>query len=99
MARLLSIWLIEFFKLLGRQRLHPINAECPICHQMVRLHYKKSGRRHLIAHARAYTCALYEGSRYCPHYTANMRCVGSGTPANFDPRPNEKQHFKASAIP
>jgi hypothetical protein len=37
---------------------------------MVRLHCKKAGRRHLLAHARAYTRALYEGSRYCAHYTA-----------------------------
>ena len=95
-GRILSVWIVEFFKLLGRRRLHPINAECPICHQMVRLHCKKAGRRHLLAHARAYTRALYEGSRYCAHYTAQMKCVGSGNLANFDPHPNENQHFKAT---
>jgi hypothetical protein len=95
-GRILSVWIVEFFKLLGRRPLHPINAECPICHQMVRLHYKKAGRRHLLAHARAYTRALYEGSRYCAHYTARMKCAGSGNLAKFDPRPNENQHFKAT---
>jgi hypothetical protein len=49
---ILSVWVIEFTKLLGGRRLHPLNAECPICHQMVRLHYNKAGRRHLLAHAR-----------------------------------------------
>jgi hypothetical protein len=63
---------------------------------MVRLHCKKAGRRHLFAHARAYTRALYEGSRYGAHYTAKMKCVGSGNLAMFDPRPNETQHFKAT---
>jgi hypothetical protein len=63
---------------------------------MVRLHYKKAGRRHLLAHARAYTRALYEGSRFCAHYTAKMKCGGSGNLAKFDPRPNENQHFKAT---
>jgi hypothetical protein len=72
----LSVWLIEFIKLLGGRRLHPLNAECPFCHRMVRLHYNKAGRRHLFAHARAYSRALYEGSRYCAHYTAKVKCVG-----------------------
>ena len=93
--RSLSVWVVEFIKLLGRRRLHPLNAECPICHQMVRLHYNNAGRRHLLAHARACSRALYEGSRYRAHYTANVKCRGSGTPARFDPRPNEDQHFKA----
>ena len=62
--RILGVWAIEFIKLLARRRLHPLNAECPICHQMVRLHYNKAGRRHLFAHARAYSRTLYEGSRY-----------------------------------
>src|ERR1700722_5941281 len=47
--RILSVWVFEFIKLLGRRRLHLLNAECPICHQMVRLHYNKAGRRHLFA--------------------------------------------------
>jgi hypothetical protein len=38
-----------------------LNAECPICHQMVRLHYNKAGRRHLFAHVRVYSRTLYEG--------------------------------------
>jgi hypothetical protein len=94
--RILSVWVIEFIKLLGRRRRHPLNAECPICHQMVRLHYNKAGRRHLFGHARAYSRALYEGSRYRAHYIAKMKikCLGSGIPAKFDPRPNENQHFK-----
>ena len=57
--RILSVWVLEFIKLLGRRRLHPLNAQCPICHQMVRLHYNKAGRRHLFAHARAYSRTLY----------------------------------------
>ena len=32
--RILSVWVLEFIKLLGRRQLHPLNAECPICHQM-----------------------------------------------------------------
>jgi hypothetical protein len=91
--RLLSVWAIEFIKLLGRRRLHPLNAECPFCHQMVRLHYNKAGRRHLFAHARAYSRSLYEGYRYGSHYAATIKCVGSGTQAKFDPRPNEHQRF------
>ena len=92
--RILSVWVLEFIKLLGRRRLHSLNAECPICHQMVRLHYNKAGRRHLFAHARTYSRTLYEGSRYGAHYTAKIKCVGSGMLANFDPRPNESQQFK-----
>ena len=92
--RILSVWVFEFIKLLGRRRLHPLNAECPICHQMVRLHYNKAGRRHLFAHARAYSRTLYEGSRYGSHHTAKIKCVGSGMLAKFDPRPNESQQFK-----
>jgi len=91
----LAVWLIEFVKLLGKRRLHPLNAECPICHRMVRLHYNKAGRRHIFAHARAYSRTLYEGSRYCAHYTAKIKCVGSGMQAKFEPRPNEPQHFNA----
>ena len=93
--RIFIVWCIEFVKLLGRRRLHPLNAECPICHKMVRLHYNRAGRRHLLAHARACSRALYEGSRYGAHYTAKVKCVGSDTLARFDPRPNENQHFKA----
>jgi hypothetical protein len=91
----LAVWLVELIKLLGRRRLHPLNAECPICHRMVRLHYNKAGRRHMFAHARAYSRALYEGSRYRRHYTARMKCIGSGMLAKFDPRPNEPEHFNA----
>jgi hypothetical protein len=47
----------------------------------------------MFAHARAYSRALYEGSRYCVHYTAKMKCIGSGMLAKFDPRPNEAQYF------
>jgi hypothetical protein len=91
--RIFSVWVFEFLKLIGRRPLYPLNAECPICHQMVRMHYNKAGRRHLFAHARAYSRALYEGYRYGAHYSAKMKCVGSGTLATFDPRPNEKQRF------
>jgi hypothetical protein len=41
------------------------------------------------SHARAYSRSLYEGSRYCAHYTARMKCIGSGMLAKFEPRPNE----------
>ena len=91
--RIFSVWVFEFLKLIGRRPLYPLNAECPICHQMVRMHYNKAGRRHLFAHARAYSRALYEGYSYDAHYSAKMKCVGSGTLATFDPRPNEKQRF------
>ena len=89
------VWLIEFIKLLGRRRLHPLNAECPICHRMVRLHYNKAGRRHMLAHARAYSRSLYEGSRYCAHQSAKMKCIGSGMLAKFEPHPSEVEHFNA----
>jgi hypothetical protein len=89
----LAVWLVELVKLLGTRRLHPLNAECPICYRMVRLHYNKAGRRHMFAHARAYSRALYEGSRYCAHYTPKMKCIGSGMLAKFEPRPNEPEHF------
>ena len=92
--RILSVWVFEFIKLLGRRRLHPLNAECPICHRVVRPHYNKAGRRHLFAHARAYSRTLYEGSRYGAHYATKIKCVGSGMLAKFDPRPNESQQFK-----
>jgi len=92
--RIFSVWVIEFLKLIGRRRLHPINAECPICRQMIRLHYNKAGRRHVFAHARATSRALYEGSRYGVHYAAKIKCLGSGALAKFDPRPNENQRFK-----
>ena len=91
--RNLAVWMIELVKLACRQRLHPVNAECPICRQMVRLHYKKAGRRHLLAHARACSRALYEGSHYCAHYRDKIKCVGSGMLANFDPHPSENLHF------
>ena len=85
-----SVWVVEFFKLVGGGRLHPLRTCCPICGQMVRLHVDKAGRRHVFAHARA----LFEGSRYRVHYAAKIRCLGSGIAAKFDPRPNETQHFK-----
>ena len=91
---ILSVWIIEFIKFLGRRRLHPLNAECPICHQMVRLHYNEAGRRHIFAHAHAYSRALYEGARYRAHRISKIKCLGSDIPARFDPRPNEKQHFR-----
>jgi hypothetical protein len=88
--RHISVWVVEFIKLLGGRRLHPIATQCPICQQMVRLHVDKAGRRHVFAHARG----LYEGSRFGVHYAAKMRCVGSGAQTMFDPRPNEQQSFK-----
>jgi len=88
--RLLSVWVVEFIKLLGWQRLHPLTTQCPICGQLVRLHVNRAGRRHVFAHARE----LYEGSRLSVHYAAKMKCVGSGSVKLFNPRPNEHQHFK-----
>lgn len=92
--RHLSVWLIEFMKLLGRQRLHPLVTQCPICGQMVRLHVNQAGRRHVFGHARD----LYEGYRFSVHYAATdaakVKCVGSGSRKLFDPHPNEHQRFK-----
>ena len=88
--RHLSVWAIEFFKLLGGRRLHPLVTQCPICRQMVRLHVNKAGRQHVFAHARG----LYAGARLSVHYSAKMKCVASGSRKQFDPRPNEHQHFK-----
>lgn len=85
-----SVWVVEFVKLLGWRRLHPITAQCPICQQMVRLHVNKAGRRHVFAHARK----LYEGSRFSEHYCAQVKCAGSGARKLFDPRPNEYQRFR-----
>jgi hypothetical protein len=88
--RHLSVWILEFFKLIGRRRLHPLVAQCPVCQQMVRLHVDQAGRRHVFAHARD----LYEGSRISVHYAAKFKCIGSGSRKLFDPRPNERQRFK-----
>jgi hypothetical protein len=93
MMQLFSVWIIEFLKLVGRRRLHPVATQCPICRQMVRLHVNKAGRRHVFGHARG----LYEGSRFDVHYTAKMRCGGSDAPTTFNPRPNENQRFKLPA--
>ena len=90
MLRRLSVWVIEFLKLIGRRQLHPLVTQCPVCQQMVRLHVNKAGRRHVFAHARE----LYEGSRFSVHYAADLKCVGSSSPKLFDPRPNERQRFK-----
>ena len=88
--RHIFVWVVEFIKLLGGRRLHPIATQCPICQQMVRLHVDQAGRRHVFAHARG----LYEGSRFGVHYAAKMKCVGSGAQTMFDPRPDEHQSFK-----
>ena len=87
--RLLSVWVVEFLKVFGGRRLHPLTTQCPMCRQIVRLHVDKSGRRHMLAHARA----LYDGSRLSVHYAANIKCTGSDSPKRFDPRPSEHQHF------
>jgi hypothetical protein len=79
---------MEFIKLLGGRRLHPVVTQCPICKQMVRLHVDKAGRQHVFGHART----LYEGSRLRVHYTAKI--VGSGALKMFDLCPNEPQRFK-----
>jgi hypothetical protein len=84
-----SVWFVEFLKLVGGRRLYPLATQCPICRQMVRLHVNKAGRRHVFGHARK----LYQGSRFSVHYAADIKCVGSGNPKLFDPRPNERQHF------
>jgi len=57
-----------------------------------------SAINHLLVHARAYSRALYEGSRYSAHYVAELKCLGSETPATFDPRPDENLHFKPLKI-
>lgn len=88
--RHLSIWLIEFVKLVGGRPLYPLNAQCPICGQIVRLHVNKEGRRHAVGHARD----LYEGSRFSVHYSSKAKCGGSGKAKQFDPRPRERHRFK-----
>jgi hypothetical protein len=88
--RHLSVWVIEFFRLLGGRRLHSPCDAMSHCQQMVRLHVNKAGRRHVFAHARA----LYEGARFSAHYAAAVKCVGSGNPKLFDHRPGERQRFK-----
>ncbi len=88
--RHLFVWIVEFIKLAGGRRLHPLQTQCPICQQMVRLHVNQAGRRHVLGHARG----LYEGCRLCVHYVAAIRCLGSGSRMIFDPRPDEHQHFK-----
>jgi hypothetical protein len=88
--RALSVWCVELITFLGGRRLHPLTTQCPVCHQMVRLHVDKAGRRHMFGHVRA----LYEGSRLSVHYGAEVKCVGSGSPKRFNPRPDERQYFK-----
>jgi hypothetical protein len=88
--RLLSVWFVEFAKLLGGRKLHPLVTACPICGQMVRLHVNRAGRQHVYAHARE----LYEGSRLSVHYAAKAKCDGSGRVKPFHPHPNEHQRFK-----
>ena len=88
--QLLSLWLREFLKVLGGRRLHPLTTQCPICHQSVRLHVNKAGRRHVLGHARV----LYEGARLDVHHVAKVECMGSKRMKLFDPRPGESQHFK-----
>ena len=89
--RLLGIWAVEFFRLLGGRRLHPVTTECPVCGQMVRLHVNKAGRHHVFAHARA----LYEEAALSPHRVAGAaKCAGSGSRKVFDPHPNERQRFR-----
>ena len=88
--RYLSIWLVEFIKLIGGRRLHPLHTQCPICGQRVELHVNKAGRRHVFSHARG----LYEGCRLCVHYAAKIKCLGSGAMMIFDPRPDEHERFK-----
>ena len=87
---LFSLWVREFLKVLGRRRLHPLAAQCPICRQTVRLHVNRAGRRHMFGHARA----LYEGARLDVHHVAKAKCVGSKSVMVFDPRPGEQQRFK-----
>lgn len=91
--RPISVWVFELLKVIFGRRLHPLRTKCPICQQMVRLHVNKAGRRHMYAHAQA----LYEGARLSVHYAAETKCVGSGAQTIFDPRPDERQHFKLPA--
>ena len=88
--RYLSVWVVEFIKLLIGRRLHPLLTECPICRQSVHLHVNRAGRRHVFGHARG----LYEGCRLCKHYVGRIKCLGSGALMLFDPRPDEHQRFK-----
>ena len=89
-VRHLSVWVVEFIKLLVGRRLHPLLTQCPICQQTVHLHINRAGRHHVFAHARG----LYEGCRLCKHYVGRIKCLGSDALMLFDPRPNEHQRFK-----
>lgn len=83
-------------------RREPIEITTPLAHSQ----YAKNGKTLTMPrkeraqrgvrrpHARAYSRTLYEGSRYGAHYTAKIKCVGSGMLTKFDPRPNESQQFK-----
>jgi hypothetical protein len=51
---------------------------------------RPGGNLRTLAHTHG---ALYEGSRYYAHYTAKMKCIGSGMLAKFDPRPSEPERF------
>jgi hypothetical protein len=88
--RHLSVWIVEFIKLLIGQRPHPLSTQCPICQQTVHLHVNRAGRRHVFGHARG----LYQGCRLCKHYVGRIKCLGSGARMLFDPHPNERQYFK-----
>jgi hypothetical protein len=88
--QLLSLWVRESLKILGRRRLHPLTTQCPICRQSVRLHVNKAGRRHVLGHARA----VYEGASLDVHHVAEVKCIGSKSVKVFDPRPGEQQRFK-----
>ena len=81
--RHLSVWVVEFIKLLVGRRPHPLLTQCPICQQTVHLHVNRAGRRHVFAHARG----LYEGCRLCKHYAGKIKCLGSGALMIFDPHP------------
>ncbi len=88
--RHLFVWIVEFIKLVGGRKLHPLLTQCPICQQTVRLHVNEAGRRHVFAHARG----LYDGCQLCVHYASRIKCLGSGALMIFDPRPDEHQRFK-----
>jgi hypothetical protein len=89
--RHLSVWVVEFIKLLVGRRIHPLLTQCPICQQTVHLHVNRAGRRHVFAHARG----LYEGCRLCKHYVGKIKCLGSGALmfANLETRPGNAHEF------
>jgi hypothetical protein len=71
----------------------PLTTKCPFCGQMVKLRYNGSGRRHALAHVFDSSRKLYESYRFLQHAVGDALCTGSNAQPDFNPRPQEGQHF------